>query len=117
MDVFFVSPEEHLNVLDGIYVDLWMAAENAQEAIDLFAAYWDVEITQPVRVYLTEETVTIPEAETKPWLEACLKGRLPWNDHYVRLHETTDWTTRPIEHVTPTWRPEEPTPEDEAPCP
>lgn len=105
LSVYFVSPEPHLNVMDGHYVDMWMAAESAQEAVDLFVAHWDVEIVQPVRVYATSETVSLSGYDDDPHLEACLKGVLSWRD-YARLHETTDWTAMPTEHIVPTWHPE-----------
>jgi hypothetical protein len=90
LTVYFVAPEQDV-IGDGENVDMFVAASSAQEAADLFAACWEVEIEDPMRIYRTAETI-----DGEP-------GVLSW-DGRRDLHAAIQWRTVPVETATATYR-------------
>lgn len=88
--VYFVAPEQDV-IGDGENFDMWVAADNAQQAADLFAEGLAVEIDEPIRIFLTEEIYSGPPR------------MLSW-DGRRDLHAAIDWSKLQIEHATPSYR-------------
>jgi hypothetical protein len=90
LTVYFVSPEQDV-IGDGENVDMFVAAGSAQEAADLFAGNWEIEIPDPMRIFKTTELV-----DGEPRV-------LSW-DGRRDLHANTAWNQLPIEMATATYR-------------
>jgi hypothetical protein len=90
LTVYFVAPEQDV-IGDGENVDMFVAASSTQEAADLFAACWEVEIEDPICIHVTEEKV-----DGEPRV-------LDW-DGRRDLRASMDLSKLPTETATAAWR-------------